>query len=135
MGFQPTTTLFVNEDLAIWLNWPNESAVLWELICMIHWLGVFIMPHMHLERIYTLHLCECQVTHCLKQTRYLKSSDCNKIPTHNHCICKTLNHLAKLAKLLTCVWGLICMVALTVSFYHDWISKILLFETSMISEI
>ena len=47
-------------------------------------------------------------------------SDCNWIQTQNHLVHKqTLNHLAKLAKWLSFVlWVLICMVDLTVCYYH-----------------
>ena len=41
------------------------------------------------------------LTLCLNKAT---SSDCNETRTHNHLVCKrTLNHLAQLAKLLSCV--------------------------------
>ena len=69
-----------------------------------------------------LTVCSCHVTYAFQSESTLYSclnvkellarnrreiwslSDCNGIRTHNHLICKrTLNHLAKLAKWLSCV--------------------------------
>ena len=35
-GLEPTTTYFVNEHSTIYPNLPNDSAVLWVLICTVH---------------------------------------------------------------------------------------------------
>ena len=104
-GLEPITTSFVNEHSTIWPNWPNDWAALWVLICTVH-----------------LTVCPCHVTYafqsdytlyiCLNVKEFLapnKSdiwslSDCNWTRMHNHLVRKrTLNHLAKLAKSLSCV--------------------------------
>ena len=88
----------------IWPNWPNDWAVCWILICQVH-----------------LTVCSCHVTYmfqtestvysCLNVKELLarsrrkiwNSSDCNWTWTQNHFVHKqTLNHLAKLAKWLSC---------------------------------
>ena len=49
-------------------------------------------------------LLECQGTPCAKQAPCLTPSDINGVRTHNHLVSKrTLNHLDKLAKWLSCV--------------------------------
>ena len=84
---------------------PNDWAVFWVLICMVH-----------------LTICSCHVTYVFQNISTLYSylnvkehlaqsrlkiwslSDCNWTRTQNHLICKrTLNHLAKLAEWLTCI--------------------------------
>ena len=35
-GLEFTTSLFINEHSAIYPNWPNDSAMLWVLICTLH---------------------------------------------------------------------------------------------------
>ena len=47
---------------------------------------------------------ECQGTPCSKQSEIWRLSDCNWTRTHNNLVLKrTLNHLAKLVKKLSCV--------------------------------
>ena len=77
-------------------------------------------------------------------------SDSNVIWTHNHLICKwTLNHLAKLAKWLSCVVStylcfafdcmlLSCHVLVSEwihTFYFAWMSRNSLLKTGVLSEV
>ena len=69
-----------------------------------HWLCVFIMSNIRLEWIFTLILHEYQGTTCSKQAPNLKICDCDGTWTHKHLVCnETFNHLAKLAKWMSCV--------------------------------
>ena len=62
---------WTDENNNKWLNWPNNWAALWVLICRVHL--TVLSFHIHvLELIYTLQFPECQGTLCLKQTGYLK---------------------------------------------------------------
>ena len=55
----------------------------------------------------------------IKRRSIWKWSACYKAQTHNLLVSKhTLNYLAKLAKWLSCVMNIICMVHLPVWFYH-----------------
>ena len=86
-------------------NWPNDWAVFWVLICTVH-----------------LTVCSCHVTYAFQSESTLCSylnvkevlarsrrairslSDCNWTQTKNHLVQKrTLNHLPKLVKWLSCV--------------------------------
>ena len=86
-------------------NWPNDWAVLWVLICKMQ---------LTLCYYYVMYVCETKSTlySCLNAKKLLAQnrrdiwslSDCNGIWTHSHLVRKgTLNHLAKLAKWLSCV--------------------------------
>ena len=62
-------------------------------------------------------------------------TDCNGTPTHNHLVCKwTLNHLAKLAKWLTCVVSIYlygayhCMFLSCCVRISEWIHTLYLLE-------
>ena len=82
-------------------------------------LCVFIMSHTRLEWIYPLLLNGCQETPYPKQARYLKFRWLNETRTHNHLLRKrTLKHLPKLAKWLSCVVRTYLYGALTMCFYQ-----------------
>ena len=103
--FEPGTTQFVKEHSTIWPNWENDVAVFWVLICTVN-----------------LTVWSCHVTYAFQSESTLDSclnvkklfarsrreiwrlSDCNWTRTQNHLVLKrTLNHLAELAKWLSCV--------------------------------
>ena len=54
-GVKTRTTYFLNEHSTMWLNWPNDWAVFWVLICTVH-----------------LTVCSCHVTYVFQSesTRY-----------------------------------------------------------------
>ena len=142
----PQTLCFINKHSTILPNSPNDWAVLWVLIFMVHW------------------LCFCRVTYAFKGESALSNwlivkeifawnrrdiwnlSNSNGTRTHNHVICKrTLNYLAKW---LSCVVGTYLSGALVVCFYRvlcafrvnlhslfGWISRNSLFEADTISDI
>ena len=84
-----------------WLSCVVSTYLYAAFVC------VFLSFQIHyLEWVYTLQLPECQETLCSKEEWYLKVkwlqqdiwklSDCNRIQSHNHLVCKyTLDHLAK----------------------------------------
>ena len=80
--------------LAKWLSCVVCSYLYDAFDCM------FLSCHLCIsEWIHTIYLPECQIRH-----KIWSLSDCNKTETHNHLLRKrTLNHLAKLAKWLSCV--------------------------------
>ena len=103
-GLEPTTTYFINEHSTIWPNWPNDWAVLWVLICTAHLIVCFYHVTYEFESESTLNSC-LNVKELLARSRrhIWRLSDSNGTRTHNHLVRKgTLNHLAKLAKWLSC---------------------------------
>ena len=103
-GLEPTTTYFVNEHSTIRPNWPNDWAVLWVLICTVHLIVCFYHVTYEFESESTLYSC-LNVKELLARSRrpISRLSDCKGTRTHNHLVRKrTLNHLAKLAKWLSC---------------------------------
>ena len=103
-GLEPTTTYFVNEHSTIWPNWPNEWALLWVLICTVHLIVCFYHITYEFEIESTLYGC-LNVKELLARSRrhIWRLSDCSGTRNHNHLVRKgTLNHLAKLAKWLSC---------------------------------
>ena len=100
-------------------NEQNDQAVLLVLICMVHWLCVFIMPHTHLEWIYTLRLPDVKKTFARNRRNIGRLIDCNRDRTHKHLAGKrALNPLAKLAKRLSCIVRTYQYGALAVCFYN-----------------
>ena len=104
-GVELRNTHFINEHSTIWPNCPNDWAAFWLLICTVQFTG-----------------CSCHVTYvfqsesrlyrCLNVKELLarrrrgiwRWSDCNWTRTQKHLVLKrTLNHLAKMAKWLSCV--------------------------------
>ena len=86
-------------------NWPNEWALSWVLTSMVH----LTLHHYHVT--YTFH-SESTLYLFLKVKELLAQNkgniwslnDWNGTQTHIHLACKwTLNHLAKLAKYMSCV--------------------------------
>ena len=89
----------------MWPNWPNDWAVLWVLICTMHLIVCFYQVTYEFENESTFYSC-VNVKELLAPRRHhiWRLSDCNGTRTHNHLVRKrTLNHLAKLAKWLSCV--------------------------------
>ena len=104
-GLEPTTTYFVNEHSTICPNWPNDSALLWVLICTVDLTVCVYHVTYEFESESTLYSC-LNVKELLARSRrhIWRLSDCNGTRTHNHLVRKrTLNHLAQLAKWLSCV--------------------------------
>ena len=103
-GLEPTTTYFVNEHSTIWSNWPNNWPVLWILICTVHLIVCFFHVTYEFESESTLYSFLNVKDLLARSRRHIsRLSDCNGTRTHNHLIRKrTLNHLAKLAKRLSC---------------------------------
>ena len=93
---EPTPTLIVNEHSTIYPNWPNDWAMLWALICMVHRLCV-LSCYIHVWSESTLSN-DLNVTELLTWNRcdIWSLSDCNRIQTHTDL--RTLNYLTKLAK-------------------------------------
>ena len=60
-GLEPRTTYFLNGQSTFWQNWPNDGAVFWGLICIVH-LTVYTCHVMYVfsERIHALYLPDCQ---------------------------------------------------------------------------
>ena len=150
-GLEPTTTLFVKENLTIWLNSPNNWAGLWLLICTVYLTVCFYHVTYAFQSESTLYLC-LNVKEILAPSRrdIWRLSDCKSTRTHNHFLCKwTLNHLAKVTILvdlscdylsLCCIW-LYILVMLRTSFRVNsisifaWISKKPQLKTSSISVV
>ena len=110
-------------------NWPNDWAVFWVLICMVH----LTVCSCHVMYVFqsesTLHSC-LNVKELLARSRHeiWRLSDGNWTWTQNHLVPKrTLNHLAKLAKWLSCVlntylYGAFnCMVLWCLIRVSEWI--------------
>ena len=87
----------------IWPNRPNDSAVLWVLICMVHLIVCFYHVTYEFESESTLYSWMNVKELLARSRRHIwRLSDCNGTRTHNHLVRKgTLNHLAKLAKWLS----------------------------------
>ena len=91
----------------------------------ISWLYVIIMSWLYVSMYNfqsesTLYSC-LNIKELLAWNRHhiWSLSDSNRIRTHNHLVRKwILNHLAKLAKLLSSFWVLICIVHLIVCYCH-----------------
>ena len=103
-GLEPTITYLVNEHSTILPNWPNDWAVLWVLICTVHLTVCFYHVTYEFEsesRLYS----SLNVKELLARSRchIWRLSDCDGTRTHNHLVRKrTINHLAKLVKWLSC---------------------------------
>ena len=91
--------------LLILPNWPNNWAVFWVHICRVHLTVCFCYVTYAFQSESTL--CSClNVKELLARSRreIWSLSDCNWTWTQNHLVRKrTLNSLAKLTKLLSCV--------------------------------
>ena len=102
---EPRITKLVKKDSTIWPNYPNDWAVFWVLTCAVQ-----------------LTVCSCHVTYAFHSESTLCSclhvkelyawsrrniwnfSECIWSLTQNHFALKrTINHLVKLAKWLSCV--------------------------------
>ena len=70
------------------------------------------------EWICNLKLPKWQATPCLKQVRYLKSDNIGIRPCNHLVSRQTLDHLAKLFKYWPVLWLLICIMDLTLYYYH-----------------
>ena len=105
MGLEPTTTYFINEHSTIWPNWPNDWALLWGLICTVHLTVSFYHVTYEFESESTLYSFLNVKEFLARSRRHIwRLSDCNGTRTHNHLLRKRkLNHLAQLAKWLSCV--------------------------------
>ena len=104
-GLKLRTTYFVNEHSIIWANWRNDWAVFWLLICTVFFTvcSCHVMYAFHSES--TLYSCLNVKELLARSWRQIWSlSDCNWTRTQKHLVRKrTLNHLAKLTKWLSCV--------------------------------
>ena len=128
----------------------NLSSYL--LLCLPFVYSVFLscMSNTCLDWIYTMQLLERQGTPCPKKVKYLKFNACKRNRTHSHLVPQqTLNHLARLAKWMSCVVSTYLYSALTV--YHvtyafivnlhsavawnSWMSRYSLLEAGKTSEI
>ena len=104
-GLEPTTIYFVNEHSTIWLNWPNNWAELWVLICPVYLTISFYHVTYAFQSESTLYI-SLNVNKIIVQNKrnICRLSQCNGTPTHNHLLRKgTLNHLSKLTEWLSCV--------------------------------
>ena len=91
----------------IWPNWPNDWAMFWVLICTTQLTVCSCHVTYAFQSESTLYSC-LNVKELLARSRCIISSlsDCNLTRTQNHLVRKrTLNHLAKLTKWLSCVLG------------------------------
>ena len=105
MRFEPKTTWFRNQHPTIQPSWQNDWVMLWILICMAH-LTVCFYHVTYAFQSESLLYSYLNVKEILAQNkRNIRSlSDNNGIWTHNHLVReRTLNHLPKQAKLLSCV--------------------------------
>ena len=115
-----------------------------------------VLTMSHRRFIFTLWLPECQETLCSKQTPYLKfewlqrGTNSQSVSSQTNTQSFSYSGLVFLLKKNDCavLWVLICMVHLTLSFYHvtyafksestlcsSWISRNTLLETGPISEV
>ena len=95
MNTQPST---------IWPHWPNDWALFWLLICIVHLTvsSCYVTYAFHSE--YTLQVANVKELLAQNRLEIWSLSDCNWTRTHYHLVRKrTLNHLAKLVKWLSCV--------------------------------
>ena len=106
IGFEPLTTLFLKNTQPF-----SQTGWMIELCCeclfvWCIWLYVIIMSCTHFR--VNLHSSCLNTKELLAWNRHgiWSSSDSNWIQAHNHLVCKQiLNHLAKLAKWLSCFVG------------------------------
>ena len=93
-----------NENSTIWPNWPNGWGVSWVLICVVH----LTVCYYHVTSAFQSESTLCSCLNIKELLMWNKRdiwslSDCNWTRIHNHLVWKrTLNHLAKLAKWLSC---------------------------------
>ena len=91
-GHQPRTAYFLNEHSNIWPNWPGDWAIFLLLTCMVH----LTVCSFHITYAFQ---SESPLYSCLNVKEILPRSR-----TQNNLVLKrTLNHLAKLVKWLSCV--------------------------------
>ena len=104
-GLQPRTDSFVTEHSTISPNWPNDWAVFWVLICTDNLTVCSYHVTYPFQRESTLYSCLNVKELLAPGSREIWSlSECNWTRTYNYLFRKwTLNHLAKLAKWLSCV--------------------------------
>ena len=102
---EPTTTYFVNEHSTIWSNWPNDWAVLWVLTCTMHLTVCFYHVTYEFGSESTLYSFLNDKELLARSRRHIwRLGDCKGTRPSNHLLRKwTLNHVAKLAKWLSCV--------------------------------
>ena len=97
--------VLLNKHLTIWPSWPNDWAMLWVLICSMHLTVCSYHVTYTFQSEFTL--CSWLNVKELFARSMLKIwslSNCNWTRTHNRLVYKrTPNHLAKLAKWLSCV--------------------------------
>ena len=88
----------------MWPNWPNDWAVFWVLICTVHLTVCSCHVTYPFQSESTLYICLTVKKSLARSRREIWSlSDCNWTRIQNHLLCKrTLNHLVKLAKWLSC---------------------------------
>ena len=88
----------------MWPNWPYHWPVLWVLICTVHLIVCSYHVTYEFESESTLYSCLNAKELLARKRRHIwRWSDCKGTRTHNHLFPKrTLNHLAKLAKWLSC---------------------------------
>ena len=103
--FEPTTTLYLQEDSTIYPNLPNDWAVLWVLICTVHFAVSYYLVTYEFQSESTLYsLREWENILARIRNHFGSLSDNNKIQTQSHLVRKrTLNHLSKIGKWLSSV--------------------------------
>ena len=104
-GTRTHNHLVRNAHSTIWPNWPNDWAVLWVLICTVHLIVCFYHVSYEFESESTLYsFLNVKQLPAPSRRHIWRLSDYNGTPTHNHLVLKGIrNHLAKLAKWLSCV--------------------------------
>ena len=104
-GLEPRTIYFFNEHSTNWPNWPNAWAVFWVLFCTVHLTVYSCHATYPFQSESTLYIClNVKKLFARSRCEIWRWSDCNWTRTQNHLVLKrTLNHLAKLAKWLSCV--------------------------------
>ena len=93
--------------------------MLWLLTCMVHWL--YLIMSCTSFRVNSYSIVCLNIKKLFAQSRPISEglNDSNGIWTHYHVVHKrTLNHLVKLAKWLSCVVSTYLYSALTVCYYH-----------------
>ena len=103
MELKPKTTYFVQEHSTILRNCANYWAMLLVLVRMLHFTVCSYYVRYKFQRESTLYIC-LNVKELLAGNWHdiWSLSDSNRARTHNHLLRKrTLNHLAKLRKLLS----------------------------------
>ena len=131
-------------------NQPHDWAALWVFISTAHLTVCSYYVTYAFQSESTLYIC-LNVKELLARNRrdIWSLSDCNGTRTHNHLVRKrTLNHLAKLAKWLSCVlstylygaYGYVSIMSRTCFRVNPhsvfaWTSRNVLLETGPISEV